>query len=329
MALTSADRFIAAVKSETTYGTDAIAPGPPASYAAFRALGLTPVLNQIEAPRATWSASGEKSCSVKSHTDVTWEMPFTGRIGAAGTAGAWDALLMASGFKKTTSAGVSVSYKPNTINDNTDTPSATIWKYMRQLENAGAYLQKARGYRGNATIRLTVGEEAVISGTGQALYDPMTTAEITAPTAPSAYDGQTCMVVQRLVLTMGAVEYPAENVEFTTNWTITPINTGELGGGVVSKVVLTRPMSGGRVGVSFRLVDGGTAYAALVNAWQSGTLVTLSATLTDGTRTITITAPNVQYTGVATSAEAVLKYDVTGALNRGTTGDDELVITLT
>ena len=327
--LISADRSLISCKSETTYGTDSISPGPPANYQAFRTCTITPVRNQIESPRATWSPSGEKSCGLNSHNDCVWEMPFTGKLGAAGTEPAWDALLMASGFKKTVDPGVNVSYKPNGQNDMTDTPSVTIWQYIRMLEQNNAYLLKARGYRGNATIRLTVGEEAVISGTGMALYDGWPTTEIAAPTAPSAYQGAKCMVVARIALTVGGVEYPIEAIEFSSNWQLTEERTGEAGKGTLSKVLLTRPSLGGRMGGSLKLVDGLTALQALVTAWQAGSQLVMSATLTDGTDTITLAAPALQFAQPTPALEAVMKFDVPFFLNRGTTGDDELVITCT
>ena len=329
MSLTSADRQLVSVLSEVTYGLDAIAPGPPANYQAFRTMTINPVLNQIESARLTFTASGEKSCGLKSHNDVSWEMPFTGKLGAAGTAPAWEALIMASGFKRTASPGVSVSYKPNTVNDMTDTPSATIWQYLRQLEESASYLIKGRGYRGNVALRMTVGEEAVISGTGMALYTPWPNATVANPTAPSSYQGATCMIVQRLVLTVGAIDYPLESMEINSNWTLTEIRTGELNQGTLSKVLLTRPTSGGRVGGSLRLVDGKTALQDLVTKWQAGTLVSVSAVISNGTDTITLAAPNFQFGQPAPSAEGVMKFDVPFYLNRGTTGDDELTITCT
>lgn len=329
MSLISADRSLAAVVSEATYSLDAINPGPPANYQAFRSLNINPVRNQIESPRATWTASGEKSCGINSHNDVAWEMPFTGKVGAAGTAPAWDALLQASGFKKTTVAATSVSYKPNTQNDQTSTPSATLWHYLRMLEQNNAYLLKARGYRGNATIRMTVGEEAVISGQGMALYDPWPVAVISPPTAPSSYQGATCMVVQQLTLMAGAVPYPVESLEFLTNWAVSDVRTGEAGKGTLSKVLLGRPTSGSRMGGSLRLVDGLTALQDLVTKWQAGTPVVAVATLTNGTDTITMTAPNLQFGQPAGAQEGVFKFDVPFYLNRGTTGDDELVILCT
>lgn len=328
MSLTSA-KSLCAVATEATYGEDAIAPGPPSAYQAFRSLLIDPILNQIESPRETWSASGEKSCGVKSHNNVTFEMPFTGRLGAAGTAPAWGPLLEACGFKKVVVDSTSVTYKPSTSQAQADTPSCTLWQYLRQLELAEAYLLKARGFRGNATIRLTVGDEAVLAGTGLALYDPWPTADIAAPTPPSSYDGATCMVVQQLALAMGAVTYPCESLEINSNWELTEIRTGEAGAGTLSKVVATRPSSGGRLTGSLNLVDGLTALNDLITKWQSGTQVTLSATLSDGTRTITITAPNVQFGQPAGSRDGVMKFAVPLFFNRGTAGDDELSIACT
>lgn len=329
MSLISADRSLASVLSEVTYGLDPFGAGPPANYQAFRSLNINPVHNQIESPRATWTASGEKSCGLSSHNDVAWEMPFGGKIGAAGTDPAWAALLQASGFKKTVVPATSVTFRPNTQNDQTDTPSAAFWHYLRMLEQNNAYLLKARGYRGNATIRLTVGEEAVISGQGMALYDAWPTLQIAAPTAPSSYQGAGCMVVQRTVLLAGAVPYPVESIEYTTNWAITEIRTGEVGKGTLSKVLLTRPTSGSRMGGSLRLADGLTALQDLVSKWQAGTQVVAVTTLTNGTDTSVLTAPNLQFGQPAGAQEGVFKFDVPFYLNRGTTGDDELVIVCT
>jgi len=329
MSLTSADRQLVGVLSEAVYGTDVIAPGPPAAYQAFRSCSINPILNQIESPRLTFTASGEKSCFLKSHNDVSWEMPFTGKTGAAGTAPAWDALMLASGFKKTTVAVTSVTYKPNTQNDMTDTPSATIWQYLRQLEESASYLLKARGYRGNVGIRMTVGEEAVISGTGMALYTPWPNATVASPTAPSTYVGATCMIVQRIVFTCGGTNYPVESLELNSNWTLTEVRAGEASQGTLSRVLLTRGTSGGRMGGSFRLLDGKTALQDLITKWQAGTMVVMSAVLSNGTDTITINAPNFQFGQPAGSAEGVWKFDVPFYLNRGTTGDDEVSIVCT
>jgi hypothetical protein len=324
----SGDRAIAAAVSESTYGTDAIDAGPPSSYLAFRAINIQPIVTPIESPRATFSASGEKHCVVKSHQDVTWELPFTAPA-AAGVSPAWGALLRASGFKQTIVADTSVTFTPNTSNDMTDTPSATLWKYLLGLEEATAYLFKARGYRGNATINLTIGDEARITGAGVALFDAAPTSTVAKPSAPSAYEGAGCMIVTTLSLSDGTVTYPVESLEIQSNWAVTEQRTGEAGKGTLAKVLLTRPMSGGRMIGSTRLVDGKTAYQSVVTKWQAGTQFALTATITDGTRTITLSAPNVQFGQPAASAEGVYKHDLPLYFNRGTSGDDELSIAIT
>lgn len=330
MAQISADRMIASVDSETTYGTDAISPGPPSDWQAFRAVSIVPTVTSIESPRATFSASGEKHCQLKSHNAVTWEMPFAGKTGAAGTAPAYDAFLLAAGFKKTVVAATSVTYKPNTQNDMTDTPSATLWMYQLLLDANTAYLFKARGYRGNVTVTLNIGEEAVIAGDGMALYDAWPTSTVAKPTAPTSYQGAGCMVVSALTLTVGAVTYPVESFEFSSGWAMTEIRTGDsTGGGTLSQVLLTRPMSGGRLTGSLNLVDGTTAVQDMITKWAAGTQATLSATLTNGTDTITITAPNIQFGQPSGAAEGVIKYDVPLYFNRGTSGDDEISIAYT
>lgn len=329
MAVVSGDRKIAGVESETTYGVDTISPGPPAAYQAFRAISIVPQVSMIEAPRATYSASGEKHCTLKSHNTVSWEMPFGGKTGAAGTAPAYDAFMLAAGFKKTVVADTSVTYKPNTQNDMNDCPSATIWMYRMMLDTNAAYLFKARGYRGNINVTLAIGDEAIIAGDGMALYDAYPTSTVTKPTAPTSYQGAGCMVVNSLVLTVGAVTYPVEGFNFSSNWAMSEVRTGESGGGSLSGVYLTRPSSGGRMTGSLTLVDGTTALQDAIGKWASGAQATLSATLTNGTDTITITAPNIQFGQVAETEEGVMKFDFPIYFNRGTSGDDEIVLTFT
>lgn len=325
----SADRKIASVVSESTYGVDAISPGPASTFQAFRAIDITPIVNPIESPRATASASGEKHCVLASHNDVTWEMPFSGKTGAAGTAPAYDAFMLAAGFKKTVVASTSVTYKPNTVNDMTDTPSATIWLYKYRLTDSNSYLVKAFGYRGNVTMTMTMGEEAVIAGTGMALYSAYPTSTTAKPTAPTSYQGASCMVVSGMTVTVGATSYPVENFEIQSNWTMTEIRTGASTGGTLSQVLLTRPMSGGRLIGSMTLVDGSSAFQDMITKWTAGTQATLSVTLTNGTDTITITAPNMQFGQPAESAEGILKFDIPLFFNRGTSGDDEIQIVYT
>lgn len=324
MAQISADRKIAHVESETVYGDDAISPGPVTQWEAFRDISIVPTINTIESPRATWSASGEKHCQLPSHNAVTWEMPFGGKVGAAGTAPAYDALLLASGFKKTVVASTSVTYTPVTVQDMTNSPSASIWMYRRMLDTTGAYLYKARGYRGNVTITLNFGEEAVIAGDGLSLYDPMPTSTVTAPDAPTSYVGAGCMVVSSLVVTVGGVTYPVDALELQTNWTQTRRDTGDGDGAMLAEVYLTRPTSGGRMIGSLNLMDGTTALQDMIGKWQSGAEASLVAVLTNGTSTITMTAPKIQFGQPAEAAEGILSYNVPIYLNRNSSGDDEL-----
>lgn len=328
MANISADRKIAYAESEVTYGTNVIS-GTPSSWLALRAIDITPIVSPVESPRATFSASGEAHCMLRSHCDVSWEMPFTGRVGAAGTGGAWEPFLLASGFKAVVDSGVSVTYTPNTENTMALTPSASIKMYKLRLEDANAYMLFTRGYRGNATLTFNIGEEAVLGGEGMGLFEPYPLTTVAKPSAPTAYVGATCMIVQNLTITVGAIAYECESLELQTNWAMQEIRTGEATKGTLSKVLLTRPMSGGRFIGSFSLVDGGAAMQDMITKWQAGTAVALSITLSDGTRSIAISAPSIQFGQPSETAEGVVKFDVPFFLNRVSAGDDELSIALT
>ena len=165
--------------------------------------------------------------------------------------------------------------------------------------------------------------------TAHAAANARATAPIARPTAPTTYEGALCSIVTNLVLTIGAVTYPVESLASNSGWALTEIRTGTAAAGTLSKVLLSRPASGGRMTGSLRLVDGLAAYQDAITLSQGAGGATLSATITDGTRTTTITAPALQFGNIGPAAEGVMKFDCPFYLNRGTSGDDELVVTLT
>lgn len=256
-------------------------------------------------------------------------MPFAGRTGNAGTPPAYDALLRAAGFKKAVVTDTSVTYTPNTQNDMADTPSLTAWLYKYRLDNNQSLLYKASGYRGNVTITLAIGEEAVIAGSGKALYTAAPTAGTTKPTAPTAYVGDDCMVVTSLTVTVGGTTYPVERLEIQSNWQVTEVRTGTAAGGALSEVLLTRPMSGGRMIGSLDLIDGATALLDMITKMQSGAEAQLVAVLTNGTKTTTLTAPKMQFGQYSEAAAGFLRYTCPLYFNRNSSGDDELTIVYT
>ena len=327
--LITQDHGICAVKSETTYGTDAFGGAAPsaADVMAMASANIKQVITIIEGDRITAEVAGECDVRVPSHNEVEWSMPFIGSS-AAGALPPCSALLKAAGFKETVVTDTSVTYAPQLANNQTETPACTMVVYERTLEDATARKLLARGMRTNITIALEVGSEAMISGSGQALYDAYPDDPSALPTLPTSYTGDQCAwAVNKLALTVGGTTYPCKGLTFETNNDITQIMTGETtGGGMLSKVLLTKPKSGSRYGGSFTLEDGATALSEVIGLWKSGAKVTLEAVLTKGSRTITL-AGTIQIGGLEKEAP---RFSVPYSFVRpdGESGVDHLTITM-
>jgi len=323
----TADQGIAAAKSETTYGTDAFSGGAPSSadVLAMSALDIVQVQEQIEGDRLTATIAGECHAIHLSHIDLSWSMPLIGSS-APGELPPGDPWLRAAGYAATVVADTSVTYTP-TIEQQT---SLTALLYERSVQDGSARRLMARGVRTNATITLTVGQEAMCEGAGQGLYDPYPAETSALPTLPTAYSGDQCgWVVNRLVLTVDSVVYPVEAMTLETRWTLEVIRAGAAsGGGSASQILLVKPRAGARFGGSFTLVDGTAALTAAINAWQTGAKLSLTAVLTKGARTITIAAAAIQLSAPAkTLPRFAVPWDAIRA--DGTSGVGHLTIAYT
>lgn len=330
MAYLTADQGIGAVKAEATYGTDAFGGGAPvaADCLPFATLAILPNIEYVTGDRLTATIAAECGAPVPVDTEVSWDVILTG-ASAAGSAPPTDALLKAAGFKATVAAGVSVTYAPEIGNNQTDTPSATLYQLLRRVDAAQGRKLLARGVRTNLTINLTRGQEARISGAGRGLYDALPTSDSSLPTLPVSYGGDQCAwVVSNLVLEVGGDVYPIEGLTLESRWTIETILTGD-GAGTAGRQLLTKPKSGQPFGGSFALVDGGAALADAIALWQGGAKASLSAVLTKGSRAITIAAPAIQL--LPSSPDQLPRWPIEYACVRadGANGTDHLTIAFT
>jgi len=320
------DHGIGAVKSETSYGTDAFGGGAPADtdVLPFANLALTQTLNVVEGDRLTATAAGECHGLSPQNTAVEWDVILTGSTGP-GLLPNVDAILHACGFAATVDASTSVSYSPTLVNDSTTTPSATFLHYERVITSNEARRIMARGVKSNLAMTLTMGAEARISGSGIGLYNAYPNAPSALPTLPDSYGGDQCAwIVNSLVLSVGNVNYPVNELTFATNWTLLENMTGAAsGGGTTSRVLLTLPKSGARFGGSFNLVDGAAALTAAINGGQSGAKLALSATITKGARTIVLTIPAVQL-GIGAPTNEVFAIPYFAVRVDGTNGNDHV-----
>lgn len=323
----TADQGIAAALTESTYGVDAFTGGAPTagSVLAMASLEIIQVQEQIEGDRLTATIAGECHALHYSHNDVNWSMPLVGSS-APGVAPPCAPWLRAAGFLETIDADTSVTYTPRVEQQG----SLTALAYERSVQDATARRLMARGVRTNLTLTLNVGQEAMLEGAGQGLYDTYPATAAALPTLPTAYSSDQCgWVVSTMVLTVGGVTYPVEALTLETRWTLEVIRAGDAsGGGSASQILLVKPKSGARMGGSFTLVDGTTALTAAINAWQSGAKLALSATLTKGARAITIAAPAIQLSApTKTLPRFAIPWNAIRA--DGATGEDHLTITFT
>lgn len=293
----TADHGIGAVLSETSYGVDAFGGGAPADSAvlAFSTLEIVQVIEQIEGDRLTATIAGECHANHLSHTDVNWSAKLTGSS-APGEIPAADPILRSCGFQRTVTADTSVVYSPITENDQTNTPSATWLGYERSIEDGLARRLMSRGARGNFTLDWTVGQEAMINGAAQGLYDAYPDTASALPDLPEMYGEDQCgWIVNALTLTSGGVALPVESMTFSTNWTLEVIRAGAaLGGGTASKILLTKPKSGSRMGGEFSLVDGAAALTKVIQDWKNGAKFQLTGTIVKGSRSISLDLPAAQ-----------------------------------
>jgi len=285
------DHAIVGAKSETTYGTDAFGGAAPsgAEVLAMAQADITQIIAIVEGDRITATFGGECDSRAASHNEVEWSMPLIGSS-AAGALPPCSPLFKAAGFTETVVADTSVTYAPQLANNQTETPACTMVVYERSIEDGTARKLLARGMRTNLSITLEVGAEAMIGGSGIALYDAYPTSPSALPTLPTSYSGDQCAwFTNKIALTVDGTVYPCEGLTLETNNEIQQIMTGETtGGGMLSKALLTKAKSGARYGGSFTLADGATALAEVIAHWQSGEKITLEAVLTKGSRTITI-----------------------------------------
>ena len=318
-----ADLFFGAAKSETAYGTDIFGGSAPSSgeWCAFRNLEITPLIEHRENPRGTATVSGEPSIPIKVRNDVVWEVPLLGKAGSD-LGPIHEALLMMCGLQRTIDAGVDVAYTPYSYNDMAECPSATFAQYLLN-EEGDVKKMLARGCRSNFEMVIEMGQAGYIGGTGQALYDDEPTAWSSPPTLPQQYSAdKTPMVATSLSLqTEGTTTYPIERLTLASNWNLTALMAGDsTGGGITSEILLHKPRSGSRFGGELVLADGAAALAEVIAYVRSGVLLSLEATLTSGSDTLTLTAPAAQLIGAAKQREGVVKRAVAYALNRAQAG---------
>lgn len=310
------------VASETTYGTDqvnAILTDASADivYQDVEDFTITPVREIVEVARMRGVHGNAAHKTIASHVTVAATGALTARAGegAGNEAPTYAAFLKAANMSEAIVSDTTATYKPVTKQQ----AGMSGYQFHRSLESDNWRLLYALGIRGTWGLNLAINAEAKWTFSGQGIYQDEISDEAAffdASTGAIALlkDGATGVTARaggseanacgtpvmctNMTLEVGGTAYPVSALELALNWTTTPINTIN-GAANASKILNTRPLTGGRIGGSFTLADGETAHDQMIAAYKAGSEISLSCTLVEsdgssGDANIVISASKMQ-----------------------------------
>lgn len=171
-------RQLLLAETELTYGTD---PTPTSSANAIlvRNIEVTPLEADTVSRELIRPYLGQsEQLLAQTRVLVNFEVEMAGS-GTAGTAPAYGPLLEACSMTETVSAGVSVTYEPNS-----DAAPSSVTIYF----NNDGVLHKATGCRGTFSLNCAVGEIPTIAFEFTGIYNAPTDVSISAPTYANQAD---------------------------------------------------------------------------------------------------------------------------------------------
>lgn len=142
-------------------------------YQQVKSLEMGPELLNDTPDRIHYSMSGPQNTAVRQRMGVEAEMPLTmGRAASDGAAGGDDApayapLLKAANLSEDTSGASTAIYTPKT---GRVIPGATIYKYIRNVENGNERLRFTHDVLGSIEFSMSASEEATFSFSGQGFF---------------------------------------------------------------------------------------------------------------------------------------------------------------
>ena len=312
-------RLIAA--SEGTYGTDAVnvvltTNTADIIYQEVADPAVTPEITVVEINRSRGGAAGNAHGVIKNKCTVSARIPLLGR-GSGEDYPYYAPFLKAMNLAESLDTGDGV-YVPATVQQ----AGMTVYLYHYNLEDSKQRLQIATGVRGSASLELALDAEAAFTfeGVGQyaELTDPYNFFNTTTGVAQLLKDGTTPVTARtsgtefysalepvlctNITLTVDSVAFPIASMSLDLAWAVDEVRT-VTGATVLQKVLLTRANEGARMSGTMLLVDGATAFDKALDLYRDGSEVSLVATLSNSTETITITAGNLQLGNIEASAQ--------------------------
>ena len=220
MALSSKE--VLAVKSESTYGTDAFS-GDPSEALSCYSIEITPAFSDVPMDRKTHDgfANGQEMLRIGSHVDVSFEFPLIGKDSAAGdTPPLVDVVLKAANFEETVNASTDVTYDLAYGADMTKVPSMTVKYYLRDDESGDYYVHTVTGVRGTLTFTMEDESDVRCSFEGIGLFSEMATST-SSPTLPSTYNGgKDALAAQGMTVDYDGSTYDARSIDYSTGYSI-------------------------------------------------------------------------------------------------------------
>ena len=292
--------FLCAVEIETTEGTDEIA-GSPTAFLNVLSCEVVPVRQRVSNNVVRGVASPAASKTYASHCTVT----ITGYLDGA-TAGdppAYDPLLQASGHSIAVDAGVSVTYKPQTAQ------AKTVTVYLYHRADDGQYrLFSSTGVRGNFSINLETGSAPTYTFEGVGQYVAPGASLIAGPTLPNVYGGgKQLLCADGMTFSVGGSSFAIEGMDLATNWSVEEIRT-LTGSSQLDAVKLIRG-DDSHIGGGLNFVYT-SDFESVLTKHGVDTEFLLSGAITDGTDTVTLSAPKVQFDQWSMNAGNTSRYSV-------------------
>jgi hypothetical protein len=318
MSMISANYTRVIAAPETSYGTDAVntiltTATADIIYQEVADPVITPEITVVEINRSRGGAPGNAHGVIKDKCTVSARIPLLGR-GSGENWPYYDPFLRAMNLGR----GSTGIYAPTTVQSN----AMTMYLYHYNLEAATQRLQIATGVRGSGTFELAVDSEAFVNFEGVGQYAELTTsaAFFNATTGAAAllkngsssvpartsgtefYSDLEPMLCTGITLTIDSVAFPVSSLSLDLAWGVDEVRT-VTGATTMDKVLLTRANEGARMNGSMTLLDGDTAFQKALDLYRDGSQVTLSASLSNSTDNIALTAGNLQIGGVEASAQ--------------------------
>lgn len=310
----SADKSVWVVRSESTYGTDAIDAAIDANtdltyLAVLSGSSIAPSPDSFRPNQVRASQDGVASTFVQRGGNITLNVPVRGGVGTPNTPNYWP-LLDIAGLDVAIGASSTVC-TIKTANDS----SATLYHYRRNISNDNWRLQRALGSVLTLSAEGAMNAEATMAFTGRCVNHPEWTVDrayfnasdefaldysgnAVTYTGAATADTAERMICKSMTLTVGGTTYPCSAFSFDLGFSVADLDALT---GTAPAVVIRDRGDGANVSgnLALEMVDSsayGAAFDDVLTKYQASTEAALQIVISGSTRKLTIDMPKIQFT---------------------------------